>query len=58
MKPMKSQSGNTDSNPFKNGNAEEVWKEISKRSKPISRAEAFRKMKEAALKQKADAQGK
>lgn len=55
---MENQPHYADSNPFKNRNAEEVWKEISKNSKPISREEAYRKMKEAALKQKAASQSK
>ncbi len=57
---MEDQSQYIDSNPFKNRNAEEVWKELSKNSKPISREEAHRKMKEAALlqKQKAASQSK
>lgn len=57
---MENQTQITDSNPFKGRNAEEVWKEISKNSKPISKEEAYRKMKEAARmqKQKAASQSK
>lgn len=40
------------SNPFSAGDKDKVWKDLLKNSKPISKAEAIQKMKEASEFQK------
>jgi hypothetical protein len=40
------------SNPFSTGDRDKVWKDFLKNSKPISKVEAIKKMKEASEFQK------
>lgn len=51
---MKKKSENTTAgtNPFKNRNKDEVWKELDKYSKPISREEALKRLQALAYKNK------
>ena len=49
---MKNEEDQTDSNPFKRGQVNQVWKELLRKSKPISLERAHQKMKEAAALQK------
>lgn len=46
---------NTAPNPFENADADKVGKELLSKSKPLSREEAMRRMKEAAEEQKRNA---
>jgi hypothetical protein len=41
-----------ETNPFKHGKAEEVWKTLFKNSRPVTREEGNRKIKEALTKKK------
>ena len=49
---MKSTIKPLPANPFENADADKVWKELLRKSKPLSREDAMRRMKEAAEAQK------
>ena len=52
---MKSTIQPLPANPFENEDGDKVWKELLRKSKPLSREEAMRRMKEAAETQKKNA---
>ncbi len=53
---MNNNDNQSEANPFKTGSANEVWKDLLKRSKPVSRVVAQQKMKEVLELQKSKSQ--